>query len=37
VHRLVEDGLQDAAVAVVWSGPNTTNATMSMAPELIAP
>jgi uncharacterized protein len=34
VHGLVEDGLADSPIATVWAGPNVTNATLSLAPEL---
>lgn len=34
VHRLVEEGLADTPLTVVWNGPMVTNATLSMAPEL---
>lgn len=36
VHQLVEDGLQDAPTAIVWSGPNVTNGTLSMSDDLSA-
>jgi uncharacterized protein len=36
VHRIIEDGLQNAPVGIVWSGPNVTNGTLSMASELSA-
>ena len=34
VHRLIEEGLADSPLAVIWNGPMVTNATLSMAPEL---
>lgn len=34
VHRMIEDGLADSPVSLVWSGPNVTNATLSLGPEL---
>lgn len=36
VHALVEDGLKDAPAAIIWSGPNVTNGTLSMSDDLIA-
>lgn len=36
VHRLIEDGLEDTDLAIVWSGPNVTNATLSTSDELAA-
>ena len=34
VHRLIEEGLADTPISVVWAGPMVTNATLSLAPEL---
>ncbi|MFD5565021.1 radical SAM protein [Kitasatospora griseola] len=34
VQALVEEGLADSPVSVVWAGPMVTNATLSMTPEL---
>ncbi|MFI6448819.1 radical SAM protein [Kitasatospora sp. NPDC050543] len=34
VHAMVEEGLADSPVSVVWAGPMVTNATLSMTPEL---
>jgi radical SAM protein with 4Fe4S-binding SPASM domain len=34
VQSLIEDSLTSTPVSVVWSGPNVTNATLSLAPEL---
>ncbi|MFC5665339.1 radical SAM protein [Kitasatospora misakiensis] len=34
VQSLVEEGLADSPVSVVWAGPMVTNATLSMTPEL---
>ncbi|GAA4263456.1 radical SAM/SPASM domain-containing protein [Dactylosporangium darangshiense] len=36
VQRLIEDGLAASDVAIVWSGPNVTNATLSMSDKLAA-
>lgn len=34
VHALVEDGLTDSPISIAWVGPNVTNATLSMSPDL---
>ncbi|MFJ2864975.1 radical SAM protein [Kitasatospora sp. NPDC087314] len=34
VQALVEEGLADSPVSVLWAGPMVTNATLSMTPEL---
>lgn len=34
VHRLIEEGLADTPLAVVWNGPMVTNATLSMSADL---